>query len=99
MSKKLTKISLTKLKGINTLNSLIIIITSIIFLQLFFLVMYGHHILDYFCLFKLYLINLKFNLINYLKIECMEYICDKIIHSLKKLHIYFKTKVVSGILG
>ncbi len=35
-------------KGINTLNPQKIIVTSIIFLQLIFLVMYGHHILDYF---------------------------------------------------
>jgi len=48
--------------------------------------MYGHHILDYFCLFEIYLIKLKINLINFFKnptnngnLECMEYICDKII--------------------
>jgi hypothetical protein len=31
----------------------------------------------------------------------MEYICDKITHVAKfeKLHIYFKTKVVGGIIG
>jgi hypothetical protein len=28
-----------------------IVVTCIIFMQLNFLVMYGHHILDYFCLF------------------------------------------------
>ncbi len=31
----------------------------------------------------------------------MEYICDKIYlsQSLKKLHLYFKTKVMNGVLG
>jgi hypothetical protein len=33
-----------------TLSPLKIIVTRIIFLQLIFLVMYGHHILDYFYL-------------------------------------------------
>jgi hypothetical protein len=37
--------------GISTLSPPKIIITSIIFVQLLFLVMYGHHILDSFCLF------------------------------------------------
>jgi hypothetical protein len=48
--------------------------------------MYGHHILDYFCLFLIYLISFKLNLIKFFfnptkneKLECMEYICDKII--------------------
>ncbi len=38
--------------GESTLSPPKIVITSIIFLQLIFLVMYGHHILDYLCLFK-----------------------------------------------
>jgi hypothetical protein len=40
----------------------------------------------FFCLFLVYLINLKLNLINFFKksienekMKCMEYICDKII--------------------
>jgi hypothetical protein len=37
--------------GISTLSPPKILVTSIIFLQLLFLVIYGHHILDYFCLF------------------------------------------------
>jgi hypothetical protein len=38
---------------------------------------------------------------NIEKFELMEYICDKIIFVIKfeKLNIYFKTKVVDGILG
>jgi len=48
--------------------------------------MYGHRVLDYFCLFKVCLINFKLNLINFFKniinnekLEGMEYICHKII--------------------
>jgi len=53
-------------KGENTLNPPKIIITHIIFLQLNFLVMYGHHILDfYFYFFKVYLISFRLHLINY----------------------------------
>jgi hypothetical protein len=37
--------------GISTLSPTKLAITSIIFLQLFIFIMYGHHILDYFCLF------------------------------------------------
>jgi hypothetical protein len=44
-----------------------IVVTSIIFLQLLFLVMYEHHILNYFLFLKVCLIKLKLNLINYLK--------------------------------
>ncbi len=38
---------------------------------------------------------------NIEKFECMEYIYDKIIlvRKFEKLNIYFKTKVVDGILG
>jgi hypothetical protein len=41
------------------------------------------------------------NSTNIEKIECMEYICDKIILITKfeNLNIYFKTRVVDGILG
>ncbi len=53
--------------GISTLSPPKIVVTSMIFLQLPFFVMYGHHILDYFFLFYVYLINLKLNLINYLQ--------------------------------
>jgi len=65
--------------------------------------MYGHHILDYFCLFKVYLISFKLHIINYFEnstnikeFECMDYICDKIIPIIgfENLNIYFKTRVV-----
>jgi hypothetical protein len=69
----------------------------------------GHHILDYFCLFKVYLISSRLHLINYFekfnthwKIwTYMEYIRDKIIPITEfgNLNIYFKTRVVDGILG
>jgi hypothetical protein len=70
--------------------------------------MYGHHILNYSCFLKVYLISFKLHIINYLKnstnienLEHMEYICDKIIlfRKFENLNIYFKTKVVDGILG
>jgi hypothetical protein len=70
--------------------------------------MHGHHILDYFCFFKVYLISFRFHLINFFenltnieKFEHMEYICDKIIFVTKFeiLNTYFKTKVVNKILG
>ncbi len=50
---------------------------------------------------KLNLFNFLKNSTNNEKFECMEYICDKIILVIEfeKLHIYFKTKVVSGIIG
>jgi hypothetical protein len=51
--------------GESTLSPPKIVITSIIFLQLKFLVTYGHHILDYFYFLKVYLISFKLNLINY----------------------------------
>jgi hypothetical protein len=60
---------------------------------------YNFFIISFFCnvwtlylgfFFKLYLVNLKLNLINFLKksennenFECMEYICDKIIPDTK----------------
>jgi hypothetical protein len=46
------------------------------------------------------LINLK-NPIRIEKLEHVECLCDKIIPIVKfeKLHIYFETKVVGGILG
>jgi hypothetical protein len=50
--------------GISTLNPPKIVVISIIFLQLLFFCMDGHHILDFFCFFKVYLINLNINLIN-----------------------------------
>jgi hypothetical protein len=53
----------TSIESISTLNPLKIVVTSIIFLQLLFLVMYRHHILDYLCFFKVHLINLKLNLV------------------------------------
>jgi hypothetical protein len=70
--------------------------------------MYGHHILNYFCLNEIYIISFKLNLINYFEnlnnienFEHMKYICDKIIFvtKIENLNIYFKTKVVDGILG
>jgi hypothetical protein len=41
------------------------------------------------------------NSTNIEKIECMEDICDKIIHVIEfeNLNIYFKTRVVDGIIG
>jgi hypothetical protein len=41
------------------------------------------------------------NSTNIEEFECMEYICDKIIPITKSenLNIYFKTRVVDGILG
>ncbi len=94
--------------GENTLNPPKIVSTNIIFLQIIFLIMYGHHILNYFCLFSIYVLIFRPNLMNYLKnpiniekIEQMEYICDKIIPITKfeNLIIYFKTRVVDGIFG
>jgi hypothetical protein len=94
--------------GENTQNPPKIVVTHIIFMQLIFLVMHGHHILDYFYLFKANLISFRLHLIKFLKkstnienFECMEYICDKIIPVTKFgiLNIYFKTRVVGGILG
>jgi hypothetical protein len=94
--------------GESTLIPPKIVSTNIIFLQIIVLVMYKHHILNYFCLFSIYVISFKPNLINYLKnpidiekIEQMEYICDKRIPITKFeiLNIYFKTRVVDGILG
>jgi hypothetical protein len=73
--------------GPNCIEGMIVLIVTSIILQLLFFVMYGHHILEYFCFLKVYLINLKLNLINFFKnptnnekIECMKYICDKILH-------------------
>jgi hypothetical protein len=51
--------------GESTLSPPKIEVTRIIFLQLHFLVIYEHHILDYFCFFKVYMINFKLSLINY----------------------------------
>jgi hypothetical protein len=48
-----------------TLSSPKIVSTNIIFLQFFFMVMYGHHILNYFCLFSIYVISFRPNSINY----------------------------------
>jgi hypothetical protein len=52
-------------------------------------------------IFRLNSINYFKNPINIEKLECMENIFDKIIPITKfeKLHIYFKTKVVNGILA
>ncbi len=69
---------------------------------MFFLVMYGHHILDYFCFVKAYLISFRFKLVNYFKynkhrrIEHMEYIVT-IEYTFENLHIYFKIRVVGVI--
>jgi hypothetical protein len=82
-------------QGENTLSSLKIVVTSIIFMQLIFLVLYGHHILDFFC-FKYILLaldnhkldlicnSIRFNLLferNPMNIEELEYVFDKIILS------------------
>jgi hypothetical protein len=94
--------------GKSTLSPPKIAITCIICLQLIVLVMYGHHILDYFCLFKVYLISFRFHLISYFensknieKFERLEYTHDKIILVTKfgNFNIYFKTKVTNGIFG
>ncbi len=45
--------------GESTLSLPEIVSTNIIFLQIIFLVMYGHHILNYFCLFSIYVINFR----------------------------------------
>ncbi len=68
---------------------------------------YGHHILDFFAYFKyiwlvldfIYSIILK-NSTKIEEFECMEYIHDKIIPitEFEIFNIYFKTKVVDGIL-
>jgi hypothetical protein len=54
--------------GENTLSPPKIVNTNIIFLQIFS-VKYGHHIFNYFCLFSIYVINFRPNLINYFE-EC-----------------------------
>ncbi len=46
-----------------TLSPPKIIVTHITFLHLIFLILYGHHILDF--LFKVYLISFRLHLINY----------------------------------
>jgi hypothetical protein len=75
---------------------------------IFFGVMHGHHILDFFYFYKVYLISFRLHLINYFEkfnkleeIKHMEDIRNKIIPIIKSenLNIYFKIKVVDGILG
>ncbi len=70
--------------------------------------MYGHHILNFFACFKYILLTLDFiqsiilkNSINIENFEHTKYIHDKIILARKfeNLNIYFKTRVVDGILG
>jgi hypothetical protein len=43
----------------STLHPLEIVVTNTAFLHLVFLCKYGHHILDYFCLFEVYWIRFK----------------------------------------
>ncbi len=95
-------------EGESTLNPPKIVVICIIFLQLIFLVMYGHNILDYFCFLKYIWLHLDFiksiilkNSTNIEEIERMEDIRDKIIPIIEfeNLNIYFKTKVVDGFLG
>jgi hypothetical protein len=52
-------------EGESTLSPPKIVVICIIFLQFFFLVTYGHYILDYFCFLKVYLIYFSLHLINY----------------------------------
>jgi hypothetical protein len=68
-----------------------------------FLVMYGHHILNYFFLIEVYMVSFKLNLINYFE-KSNKYWKNwtyEIIFVTKfeNLNIYFKTKVVDGIFG
>jgi hypothetical protein len=70
------------------------------FLKLIFLIKYWHHILDFFGLFKLYLTIFRLDIINYFKIstniekiECMEYICEKIINLTKFENCIFTSKL------
>jgi hypothetical protein len=51
--------------GENTLSPSKIVVTNIIFLQLEFLVIYGHQILDFLNFFKVHSISFKLKLINY----------------------------------
>ncbi len=62
------KLDVEHVQGENTLNPPKIVITSIIFMQLKFLVTYRHHILDYFYFLKVYLLSFRLNLINYFEI-------------------------------
>jgi hypothetical protein len=62
------KLDVEHVYGENTLNPPQIVITSIIFMQLKFLVTYGHHILDYFYFLKVYLLSFKIILINHFEI-------------------------------
>jgi len=93
--------------GINTISPPKIVVTSTIFLYLVFLVTYGDHILDYFCLFKIMFISFIFKLINFLKttnvkeLDHMKYICDEVILVTKheKLHIKLHLNCIEGILN
>jgi hypothetical protein len=93
--------------GENTLSLSKIVVTKTEMLHLIFLGTRGHHILNSFCSFQVYCINFKLKLTylketrtNIYKFEHMKYICVKQIHFTKyeKLQIYFKTKVMSGVL-
>jgi len=85
--------------GISTISPPKIVVTSTIFLYLVFLVTYGDHILDYFCLFKVIFISFIFKLINFLKstnakeLEHMESICEKVILVTKHENYIYTSKL------
>jgi hypothetical protein len=87
----------------NTLHPFNIVITNIKILHSIFLGTYGHQIVDFFGSFQVYcisfrlkLIYLKRNSTKHLQIWTYEIFCIKI--NVKKMKIYFKTKVMNGVL-
>jgi len=58
--------------GISTISPQKIVVTSTIFLYLVFLVTYGNHMLDYFCLFKIMFISFIFKLIKFFKQQMLK---------------------------
>jgi hypothetical protein len=83
-----------------------IVVTKLEFLDLVFLGTCDH-ILDFFVHFKYITLTLNLNWFilketptNIYKLEHMKYICVKKIHIIEyeKLQIYFKTKVMGGVL-
>jgi hypothetical protein len=93
-------------KGENTLHPPKIVITNIEIMHLVFLGTCGHHILDYFYSIQVYCISFKLKWI-YLKRNSNKhsqnwtyeiYLFQNNIMEYEKLQIYFKTKVMGGIL-
>lgn len=93
--------------GENTQSPPKIIITNIIFLQLIFLITYGHYILYLFvCFIYIWLVlnllqSFFKNSKNIEELGHIEYICDKIIYvtKLEQLHMYFKISIMVGFFG